>query len=212
MGENLGPLPTEAVKGMLRQNRLQFTDFIWCKGNKKWHRIYEIDEFEMLMPPYPESGVPSDDVSGSEAAAEPAPKPKSEPRAEPKAESAPKPKAEPKLAPKTVPKTDPQFPHSRPRVGIEAQLVSKEHGAFVVVNVSEGGVFLKADDPIPVGTDVKFSLQSNKLPKILDMTGIVIRHSNPNDVFKGFAIEFTRVNPAHKRLLQDYVKSNTGEQ
>jgi hypothetical protein len=57
--------------------------------------------------------------------------------------------------------------------------------------------------------DVRFIVESTALPKALEMTGIVIRKGVSEDGQAGFAIEFTRVNPAYKRLLQAYVGAKT---
>jgi hypothetical protein len=91
------------------------------------------------------------------------------------------------------------------RVPIEGKVESKEYGTFKVSNISEGGLFIRSKDPIAVGTDIKFRLVCEELGKHLDMTGVVIRQGIVVEGHVGFAISFTRLNPAHKRLIDEYV-------
>jgi len=98
------------------------------------------------------------------------------------------------------------------RVMLEGNVSVEGYGAFPVVDISEGGVFLSAVSPIAFGTDLRFRLESPSLGKTLDMTGIVIREGASEDGHAGFAIQFTRVNPAHRRVIHEYVKSKMAKQ
>jgi Tfp pilus assembly protein PilZ len=80
-----------------------------------------------------------------------------------------------------------------------------------VVNISEGGVFLRAEVPLPIGTELKFGLEIKGIAKKLDMTGVVIRHGQAENI-EGFAVEFIRQNPAHKRLIQEFLNERMGEE
>lgn len=97
------------------------------------------------------------------------------------------------------------------RVRLDGTVTVEDYGTFTTFDISEGGLFIVADTPIPFGTDVKLHIQSAVFPKPLDMTGIVIREGRSDAGETGFAIQFTRVNPAHRRLLQDYVKQKLGQ-
>jgi c-di-GMP-binding flagellar brake protein YcgR len=116
-----------------------------------------------------------------------------------------------KEAPKPLPakKNWPKFRRFI-RVPIKAKVSVQGHGSFEVFNISESGVFLKASDPLEIGTDVKLSLEAEIFENKIDMTGIVIRLTEESAV-KGFAVEFTRLNPAHKRALQAYVQKYCDE-
>jgi Tfp pilus assembly protein PilZ len=202
-GEPLGPLATETVVLMLKQGRLQFLDFVWAAHLTKWQRLADLDEFAALIPPYPSAPIPSRKIDAA-AQPEPTPEPtlKPEPKPEPKVEVAAPAKKAPKPAPKVWPKV-----RRFDRVPSKAErAVLKEHGGFDVVNVSIGGIFLSAPNPLAIGTEVTLTLELNSIEKKLEMTGVVIRQGIV-DGFNGFAIEFTRLNPAHKRILHDYVAS-----
>lgn len=94
------------------------------------------------------------------------------------------------------------------RVSIDATLKANGYGVMKVMNLSEGGVLLKADKEVSVGTNLKFKMTSKQLKKSpLMMTGVIVRSGFPKN--KELAVEFTRVNPAHKRVLCEYVKSHT---
>src|SRR5690606_6796664 len=77
-------------------------------------------------------------------------------------------------------------------------------GEFDVINISIGGIFLASPAPPPVGTEVAFSLALKDTARPLDMKGVVIRHGKDGG-HAGFAIEFIRLNPAHKRVLESYI-------
>jgi hypothetical protein len=194
-GETFGPVSTQVVTIMLRQNRLLFSDYVWAKGLTKWSRLGDLHQFASLMPPYPNAPIPGDDAPEA-----PAPKPARQ--AAPVAQAAPVVQPEPGIPPN-------QHRLRRyPRIPLPGTVEVAGYGVFELIDLSEGGIFLKAGTTnIPHGTDVKFSLAANAFPKPLDMTGLVIRAGDSDDGTKGFAIQFTRVNPAHKRVIQEYVQS-----
>jgi hypothetical protein len=97
------------------------------------------------------------------------------------------------------------------RVRLDGTVTVEDYGTFTSFDISEGGLFIVANTPIPFGTDVKLHIESAAFPKPLDMTGIVIREGISEAGETGFAIQFTRVNPAHRRVLQDYVKQKLGQ-
>jgi Tfp pilus assembly protein PilZ len=97
------------------------------------------------------------------------------------------------------------------RVRLDGTVTVEDYGTFTSFDISEGGLFIVANTPIPFGTDVKLHIESAAFPKPLDMTGIVIREGLSEAGETGFAIQFTRVNPAHRRVLQDYVKQKLGQ-
>ncbi len=235
-GETFGPVPTEVVSIMLRQNRLQFSDYVWTEGLTKWMRIGDLHQFATFLPPYP--GVPIPPLSGSaphlsshaHAAATAAPAQAAPPAPAP---SAPPPPAQAQSPALYTPQPAARPPQGAPastvtgairhqpraesplkawirrygRARILATAVVDGHGNFEVVDISEGGVFIKAATPIPFGTDLRFRLESGHFSKALEMTGIVIREGTSEDGQLGFAIQYTRVNPAHRRVIHEYVKS-----
>lgn len=224
-GETFGPIPSDVVQIMLRQNRLQFSDFVWTEGLTKWTRISEVHHFVHLMPPYPQAPIPT---GGQVASAAPPPRHEPDPAA---LSHPPMPRVSTPVAapvPRSAAQTAQPTPAARPqgvpdtplkawirrygRVTMEGTVTVDGQGSFAIVDISEGGVFLSAASPIPFGTDLRFRLDSPSLAKSLDMTGIVIREGNSEDGQAGFAIQFTRVNPAHRRVIHEYVKSKMAKQ
>lgn len=208
-GETLGPLSIDNITLMLKQNRLQFADYVWASPMKKWQRIIELEPFSKLAPAYPKIPIPK--VSAEE----------------PDYPKAPTPKVQAgKPAPSYVVEqpavvTPPPAPASAPEGKKGSQGWSKirkflrlenhgekvrlaGHGEYPVLNISVGGIFLKSENPLEVGTDIKLNLHLPGHPKELEMTGVVIRHGVV-DKQTGFAVEFTRMNPAHKRALHEHI-------
>jgi len=185
--ETLGPFKTDVLSLMLKQNRIQFADFAWSStlGNSRWVRLYQLDEFSRSMPPYPDVDVPDGDK-------------KTEPKTEPKKELKKELKKEPPVCQ--------QFPKIRrfERVKVNAVAEVQGIGEFKILNIGEGGIYVKSGSPPQLGTDLKLKLTSKAFPKALEMTGVVIRHGISTEE-PGFGIEFTRVNPAHKRIICEYV-------
>ncbi len=200
-GENLGPLTPEALTAMLKQNRIQFSDFAWHEGLTRWVRISELDEFISLMPTYPKTSIPELQPSVTT----------------PKVRCIPE-DLQPEQARDVmaINKTEKKTPtptqtwtkvRGFERVFISGKLHIETHGTFDIINLSEGGVFLKTTSTIPpLGEELKFEIESQSLgKKLTSMTGVIIRQGIALDN-TGFAIEFTRLNPAYKRILRDYIQ------
>ncbi len=216
-GGIFGPFSTDDLAVLLRNGRVHFSDFAWAEGMRKWQRIFEIDEFKKELPPTPDilpvmglgsessKSVPRERESRRES---PAPTPVAPAKREPKKEApAEVPEREPALV--ATPAVAKLGAHSD-QVKIEAKVESKEYGSFEVQDISEGGVFVKTKKKIAIGTEFSFKLASEDLGKTLEMTGVVIRHSDEKSDQQGFALQFIRVNPAHKRAIQGYVDKQRG--
>jgi hypothetical protein len=229
-GETFGPASTESIITMIKQFRLHFADYIWAEGFTKWVRVSEVDDFIGQMPAYPKVPIPSLNETPSQEAAEeteeepPPPPPKKKVKAEPPPPKAAKVKhakvpvptpeeeaeeAKPSAKAPEAKKAPKVWPKARRfiRVEISGGVDTPEHGKFNVVDISPGGVFVKSEKPLDIGTELKFTLQSDAFENTLEMTGVVIRHGTSYGA-KGFAIEFTRLNPSYRRLFQEYVENN----
>jgi hypothetical protein len=210
--EIFGPVSTEVVNVMLRQTRLQFTDFIWAPGLTKWVRIIDVDDFTRLLPPYPASSIPKpgkeqkvkvEDVS-------------EEPEEEFSDDLTPPP-------PPPIKKEDVRTGNLSgkalkpglklsvfPRIKVKGKVNIKGYGVYKVIDLSEGGVFAAAETSIDIGTEVEFSLDADIFPEKMTLTGVVIRHGDRHDE-KGFAVEFMRVNPIYKRMIKDAIAKEAGK-
>ncbi|MEZ4751993.1 MAG: PilZ domain-containing protein [Bdellovibrionota bacterium] len=92
------------------------------------------------------------------------------------------------------------------RIETDAQIEVAGHGKFGLINMSVSGALLKSEKGIPAGTNLKLKFHCKEIPKTpFAMTGVIVRDGNEQGKPE-LALEFTRVNPAHKRALQSYVK------
>lgn len=183
ISENVfGPLASKAVQTMLQQYRLQLLDFAWCSEMEKWTRISDISEFAGAVPAYPQAPIPKR-ASGAATVRPPAPKPvsKSDSGAE------------------KIRSTD--------RFAVLGKACMDGGDRLMIADLSSGGIFVVCAKPPPVGTDVKFQLEISGLDHALEMTGVVVRHG-VSAKKSGFAIEFTRANPAHLRTLTEFIVAN----
>lgn len=81
------------------------------------------------------------------------------------------------------------------RVSIEALAQIDGFGEFPVSDISQGGMFFRADKTIPFGTDLRFRLEWGLLPHPVVMTGVVVREGTAANGDTGFAVRFTRMTP-----------------
>ncbi len=211
-GESFGPLSTDVVILMIQQKRLEYWDFIWTQGLDAWARIADMMPFSEMLPPYPDAPIPGsagdatlpNPTQSKDAASipivPPAPDPShSKTPPPPPPEEKPKPKKEVRGIRR----------HGRARLAGTADIDGYQ--PYELYDIAEGGIFVIASPPIPLGTDVKFKLVSKSFTKTLNMTGIVIRFGKTEEGKEGFGIQFTRVNPAYSRIIRDYVTSHDKE-
>lgn len=193
-GEVFGPVDTKTVVTMLQQNRVQFVDFIFTEAFSDWERICDIDIFSDLLPQKPSDPPPRGPTVR-----------KNKIRLKDRTSSEDTP-------PVAAPPVRPLPPREKAQVRRHTQLdlrvkVSLQGiGDFKAVNIREGGVMLESRDPPPVGTEVKLSMPLPGAEEPLEMTGLVIRHTGGRES-PGFAVEFTRVNPAHLKLIRAYLEN-----
>ncbi len=228
-GDALGPLSTAQVVKMLTQSRATAGDFVWTEGLTEWVRIANCEDFEAHLPEMPEIAIPKaaevveeeeevaeveEEVAETEEVIEeepeyvPPPKPKLVPK--PVAKTAPKPVAKlaPKPAPKPVVKKAPVPEVRQWYVPIDATVKINGGKPVKVFDITEGGLVAASADGVSVGDDVKLVLQSPTMGKPLDLTAVVVR----DEAFEGkssLAVEFTRMNPVHRRTIAGYISKGT---
>jgi PilZ domain/GYF domain 2 len=237
-GETLGPLPPSKVVLMLEQSEVQFSDFAWTQGLGRWTRISDIPQYASMLPEPPTVPIPSDGEAPAKTekpsalrmvpAPEPTPEPKRKAaekvtpiatpedpqviplkRATAAAAAAVKSAAVATVAATQALKAPTPDAKIRRHERVELRgtlMIGKEE--YEIQNISESGLLVVLGQPLKVGVDIKFKLESEAFAKALDMTGIVIRGEGaPSNTA---AIEFTRVNPAHRRMIQEYVRQKLG--
>lgn len=183
-GETIGPLLMETIQNLLRLSRVTLVEYAWCDGMDDWRRLSEIEEFASQLPPHPAIPVPN-----------PPPYPQG-----------------------PVPSTfgSPPFLKEPPskesrirrheRVPIQGRAISDRQGALEILDISEGGIFVRSElDPAP-GTSLRVRIESDLLARALSVTGIVVR-SGMVDGVRGFGIEFTGMAPADRVIIQTYVRA-----
>ncbi len=197
-GENFGPLSTEVVVVMIQQKRLEYWDFVWTQGLDSWARIADMMPFSEMLPPYPDAPIPGSPGAGTIVASIPNPT---------QTEAIVSPTAPPKPADsKKAVEVRGVRRHGRSR--IDGSIAINGSEIYEVYDIAEGGLFIVSDVPLAIGTDVKFIFTSRSLSKVLTMTGVVIREGKTEEGKPGFGIQFTRVNPAHARMIRDYVQNH----
>lgn len=208
-GETFGPIGTPVVIGMLKENRLQFTDFLWAEGLTRWQRIQDLHEFAALIPPYPTNPIPGSSQTVSEIFEQPVRLAEPEPALRPAATEEKTGEIQKRV--KSNSKNNPKAKFRRnARVHIDAKVSVEGHGTYEALDISGGGILLQGPSGIHISTDVKIRIEAKAFGKPLEMTGVVVREEDCGGHIE-FAVEFTRVNPAHKRTIQDYVTQSLPE-
>ncbi len=98
-----------------------------------------------------------------------------------------------------------------PRANTKIEIMFKEFGAFIKVymlNVSNGGLFIKTDNPLPLEAPVLLKLTLPGAPDAMEIEGRVV-WNNPkgrkNSFPKGMGIQFIKMAPEHEEIIQGFV-------
>jgi hypothetical protein len=186
--QTLGPLSEPGLLLLLRQGRVQFVDFAWTEGMDKWERLLNIPKLANHLPPFPSVEVPSSNPT----------------------------KVTPRIPESELP-TDPTIPAKRSsfvrhefrredRATVIATVRFDPQDEHDVVNISETGLLLKLKRDIPmIGKEVRFLLIAREFEAPLEMTGILVREQFSEAHQNFVAIEFTKINPIHRRQIKAYV-------
>jgi type IV pilus assembly protein PilZ len=85
---------------------------------------------------------------------------------------------------------------------------------FFTGNISEGGVFIKTDEPFPAGSNVDISLPIEAGSHIY-LRGIVVSAKRPSGDMSenkaGMGIEFKEVRDDERTILRDFIKRVTSD-
>ena len=105
-----------------------------------------------------------------------------------------------------------QEKRSGPRATTKIEIMFKEIGGFIkayMLNVSNGGLFVKADDPLPLDSPVNLKLTLPGESEEMQIQGRVV-WNNPKgrkDSFpKGMGIQFVEIKPEHAEKINEFVK------
>jgi uncharacterized protein (TIGR02266 family) len=104
-----------------------------------------------------------------------------------------------------------------PRIETKIDILFKEAGALIrsyMLNVSNGGLFLKTEKPLPIDSVVTLMIRLPGQTEAMEIQGCVV-WSNPkakNTAFPcGMGIQFTKLNPEHKKKIEEFVEKHQKE-
>lgn len=98
------------------------------------------------------------------------------------------------------------------RLHHELPVAYKSVGSFLsdwATNISQGGMFINTRRPLPVGTEVKILIQLPMAQFPVGLLGRVTRvaeFDNASNVVPGMGIEFTHVEPEHRKQIEAFVE------
>jgi type IV pilus assembly protein PilZ len=104
-----------------------------------------------------------------------------------------------------------------PRIETKIDILFRESGAFIrsyMLNVSNGGLFLKTDNPLPIDSTVTLMMRLPGETEAMEVQGCVV-WSNPkakNTAFPcGMGIQFLKMNPDQKKKIEEFVDKHQKE-
>jgi hypothetical protein len=204
--ETVGPLSETLLTKMVSEHRVSGSDYVCAEGQTSWVRVADCDAFSGLMPKAPSVPVPTATV-GTEAKAAPAKAVEPAPAAAP-AKAPTKPKLESVPAPAPMPPAAPAPAPTPVKIVLDATIKIGNGKACKVLELTETGVVFEKSEALELGSDVKVRLESPTLGKAIEVTAVVVK----DETFEGKAalgVEFTRMNPAHRRAIGNYLSGKT---
>jgi len=179
--EAIGPLTETSLYSLIRNQRLSGHDFAWHDGMPTWGKLADTAQFSSFFQKVPRLLPPL--------------------KATPPASKMPE-----MVKSNSTGKTEPTLLSRPQRIAIEGWVRFDQGDLHRVLNISESGVLVSIPKNVPViGKEVRFRLESPVFGKPLEMTGVLIREDftgHDNSV----AIEFTRLNPAYRRMIKEYIQ------
>ena len=108
---------------------------------------------------------------------------------------------------------------ARISLSLEVKIRFDEFNTFVSAysaDLSVGGIFIKTRNPRKVGTAVKLNIDLQNGQKLIEADGRVVRVVLQGDTYTGatpgMAIEFTRLHPKSRKIIQQYIVEKTSSQ
>ena len=99
-----------------------------------------------------------------------------------------------------------------PRASTNIEIMFKETGSFIrsyMLNVSNGGLFIKTDNPLPLESEVKLKVILPDDTEIMEIQGQVVWVNPPtarNSFPVGMGIQFMDLMPEHKMKIEEFVQ------
>ena len=99
-----------------------------------------------------------------------------------------------------------------PRIETNIDIMFRESGAFIksyMLNVSNGGLFLKTENPLPIDSLVTLRIKLPGETEVMEVQGCVV-WSNPkfkNNAFPaGMGIQFNKMKPDDRKKIDEFVE------
>ena len=102
----------------------------------------------------------------------------------------------------------------KPRIPLRVKVEYRSVGGFVsdwTDNISEGGLFVLTENPLPVGSQVRLVFSLPGLPFLLDLRGKVRWVTAPYGFRSGMGIEFTNLGESVRHRIQEYISRALAE-
>ena len=99
-----------------------------------------------------------------------------------------------------------------PRVAtaIEITVLSADASqTSTVLNLSSGGIFIKADNPLPIDSPLSMWFHLPGDPERMDVQGRVVWIKQKSSVLPaGMGVQFTELSPAHQEKIMAFIDSS----
>jgi uncharacterized protein (TIGR02266 family) len=106
---------------------------------------------------------------------------------------------------------------SSPRIATKIEITFKEPGSLIrayMLNVSNGGIFVKTDKPIKLDSVVSLIIGLPGDPEKMEIQGRVV-WSNPtgdkSSFPKGMGLQFVNLNSENREKIGDFVDTHSNE-
>ena len=102
-----------------------------------------------------------------------------------------------------------------PRIATNIEIKFREKGSFLrsyMLNVNNGGLFLKTDKPLALGAEVTMDIRLPYDLETMNIEGRVVWTNPKSTAFPaGMGIQFTKLLSEHQEKIKIYVDANRKE-
>ncbi|MBN2106203.1 MAG: PilZ domain-containing protein [Deltaproteobacteria bacterium] len=93
-------------------------------------------------------------------------------------------------------------------IGTAFQHADADEVCSSILNLSSGGVFILANNPLPIDSQLSMRFHLPGDTEIIDVRGRVVWIKQRSSVFPaGMGIQFTELSPTHQRKIEAFVEA-----